>query len=53
MDKKIGRMKRREEKIIRDARSLATDPKIQAELDEKIEQFNRTLFKKNLSKKRG
>ena len=37
---KIGRMKRREEKIIRDARSLATDPKIQPELDEKIEQFN-------------
>ena len=37
---KIGRMKIREEKIIRDARSIATDPKIQAELDEKIEQFN-------------
>ena len=37
---KIGRMKRREEKTIRDARSLATDPKIQVELDEKIEQFN-------------
>ena len=33
-------MKRREEKIIRDAHSLATHPKIQAELDEKIEQFN-------------
>ena len=37
---KIGRMKRKEEKLIRDARSLATDPKIQPELDEKIEQFN-------------
>ena len=36
----IGRMKRREEKIIRDARSLATDPKTQTELDEKIEKFN-------------
>ena len=37
---KIGRMKSRAEKIIRGARSLATDPKIQTELDEKIEQFN-------------